>query len=456
MVRRMRIPRSKAGNISITEGPILKNVVLFASPLLLMNMVYQFYSVLDLIIVSNYCGTDAIAAIGATSFISQMIVGLALGVSTGCSVITAQAWGSGDYNRLYKAVHSGYMTALAFGTLLSILGILLSRSLLTLIGTPMDVLGGATNYLRIHMISILPVLVYNMGAGILRGVGDTRHPFLIMTITVIINLALDMLFVGVFKWGTIGAACAYVVAQFMSAILVTLSLTRVHEPYHLFLRDIAFHKDILRPNIKLGLPAGLQTWVMMSANVFVQGNINTFGKHAIAGFAAASRITGFLYVIIQGSSLIALSFMGANIGAQKKKRAKKGLVRITLFVSSIIAGLSVLFLLLRYPLLRLFTTDSEVMHYANIKLFYMLVPYTIYALVEILGGAVRGSGQSILPMVITMGMAAVRVLWILLMLPIFQSFNIPIAGYAVSWTSALIAYLVYFWRRGDRIYELQM
>ena len=164
--------------------------------------------------------------------------------------------------------------------------------MLTFMGTPADVLADATSYLRVYLISILPVLVYNMGAGILRGVGDTRHPFLFMTIAVIFNLGLSFLFVGVFKWGIIGAAYAYVIAQFLSAVLVTASLMMSHEPFRLFLRDIGFHKDVLQPTIKLGVPAGLQSCVMSLSNVFVQSNINKFGKQAIAGLAAAGRLDG--------------------------------------------------------------------------------------------------------------------------------------------------------------------
>ena len=456
MARKKRLPRRRANSINFTEGPILKNVVLFALPLLLMNLIFQLYCVLDLIIVSNYCGTDAMAAIGATAYISQMISGLALGVSTGCSVITAQAWGAGNFDRLYKTVHSGYATAFAVGAALSALGVFLARPLLTLIGTPADVLGDATSYLQVYMISTLPVLVYNMGAGILRGVGDTRHPFLFMTITVILNLGLDLLFVGVFKWGIIGAASAYVVAQIVSAVLVTASLMMSHEPFRLFLRDIAFHKEVLTPTIKLGVPAGLQSCVMSLSNVFVQSNINAFGKQAIAGLVAANRLDGFVFVIINGLTLTAMSFMSSNIGAQKKERAKKGLVRIILFSIAVVLGHAVLLLLVRYPLLRLFSTDCKVMHYASITMFYVLLPYVLFLISEILGATLRSAGQSVLPMIVTMGMAAVRVIWILAVLPIFKTFDVLVMNYSVSWVAALIFYQVYYKRRGDRIFERQI
>lgn len=434
----------------------MKNVVLFALPLLFMNLIFQLYCVLDLIIVSNYCGTDAMAAIGATIYISQMISGLALGVSTGCSVITAQAWGAGNFDRLYKTVHSGYATALAVGTTLSALGIFLSRPLLMLMGTPADVIGDATSYLQVYMISTLPVLVYNMGAGILRGVGDTRHPFLFMTITVILNLGLDFLFVGALKWGIIGAACAYVVAQIVSAILVTASLMMSHEPFRLFLRDIAFHKEVLKPTIRLGVPAGLQSCAASLANVFVQSNINAFGKQAIAGFVAANRLDGFVFVIINGLTLTAMSFMSANIGAQKKERAKRGLVRIILFSTAVVLGNAVLLFLVRYPLLRFFSTDREVMHYASVAMFYVLLPYVLFAISEILGATLRSAGQSVLPMIVTMGMGGMKVLWILAVLPIFKTFNVLVMNYSVSWIVALTFYLIYYKRRGDHIFERQM
>ncbi|MGI6616637.1 MAG: MATE family efflux transporter [Saccharofermentanales bacterium] len=456
MMRRKRLPRRRASSINFTEGPILKNVVRFASPLLLMNLIFQLYCVLDLIIVSNFCGTDAMAAVGATVYISQMISGLALGLATGCSVITAQAWGAGNYDRLYKTVHSGYATAFLVGTVLSAAGILLARPMLTFMGTPADVLADATSYLRVYLISILPVLVYNMGAGILRGVGDTRHPFLFMTIAVIFNLGLSFLFVGVFKWGIIGAAYAYVIAQFLSAVLVTASLMMSHEPFRLFLRDIGFHKDVLQPTIKLGVPAGLQSCVMSLSNVFVQSNINKFGKQAIAGLAAAGRLDGFVFVIINGLALTAMSFMSANIGAQKKERAKKGLIRIILFSIAVVFVHAVILLLFRYPLLRLFSDDHEVMRYASTAMFYVLIPYVLFAITEILGGTLRSAGQSVLPMVITIGMSGVRVVWILAVLPFFRTFDVLVMNYSVSWVFALIVYLVYFKRQGDRIFERQM
>ena len=435
MMRRKRLPRRRASSINFTEGPILKNVVRFASPLLLMNLIFQLYCVLDLIIVSNFCGTDAMAAVGATVYISQMISGLALGLATGCSVITAQAWGAGNYDRLYKTVHSGYATAFLVGTVLSAAGILLARPMLTFMGTPADVLADATSYLRVYLISILPVLVYNMGAGILRGVGDTRHPFLFMTIAVIFNLGLSFLFVGVFKWGIIGAAYAYVIAQFLSAVLVTASLMMSHEPFRLFLRDIGFHKVVLQPTIKLGVPAGLQSCVMSLSNVFVQSNINKFGKQAIAGLAAAGRLDGFVFVIINGLALTAMSFMSVT-SATKKERAKRTYSHYP-FLNCGCFVHAVILLLFRYPLLRLFSDDHEVMRYASTAMFYVLIPYVLFAITEILGGTLRSAGQSVLPMVITIGMSGVRVVWILAVLPFFRTFDVLVMNYSVSWVLRL-------------------
>ncbi len=431
-------------NINLTEGSIWKQVFAFALPLLITNLMQHFYAVADLMIVGNYSGIDAMAGIGATASIINMMIGFSLGLGTGCSVVTAQVNGAQDYDGLYKTVHTGYALALLTGVLISLAGVFCAPLLLVKMGTPADILPHAAEYLRIYFISGLAVMVYNMGAGILRGVGDTRHPFIYLSIGVVLNIALDFLFVGVFRWGVKGAGWSYVIAQTVVALLVTISLVRSLTPFRLFLLDIAFHWDVLRRALKVGVPAGLQAAIVALSNVFLQSVINKFGKHAVAGISAASRSDGIVFVLITGLTLAAMTFTGVNMGAGRYDRVRKGLRQSLVLTFFVVAAVSAILLLFRMPIALLFNADPEVVYYTTRAILVILSFYWLFALGEIMGGVLRGIGHSVFPMVISLiCMAGVRLAWIYIVLPVWNSFDVILLAYPVSWFASLLGYLIY-------------
>ncbi len=441
-------------NINLMEGPIWKQILLFALPLLVTNLMQQLYSVADLMIIGNYSGVDAMAGVGATTSIISMVIGLATGIATGVSVVTVQVSSSEDYDNLYKVVHNGYALATASGLLLTGLGIGFAPLLLQAMRTPPDILPYAVTYLRIYFAGALPVTIYNVGAGILRGVGDMRHPFIFLSFGVLLNVGLDFLFVGYFDWGVTGAAWAYVIAQLITALLVTMSLATSMTPFRLFLRDISFHSTILFRSLRVGVPAGLQSFIVALSGVFIQTFINRFGKHAVAGFSAASRTDSFVFVLVSGLALAVMTHTGANIGAGRHERVRHGLRQSLVLTFVLVASLSGLFILLRHPIASAFNPDPAVTSYATHIMSILLSTYWIFALTEIIGATLRGMGHSLFPMVVSLiCMAGVRLLWMLVVLPIWNSFDVIIMAYPVSWLISLITYLVYFKRKGSRVLD---
>ncbi|NLB50776.1 MAG: MATE family efflux transporter [Clostridiaceae bacterium] len=444
----------KLKNVNLTEGVIWKQILAFAFPLLLINLMQQLYSIADLMIVGNFSGVDAMAGIGATTSVINMLIGLALGLATGISVVTVQVNSSEDFDGLYKVVHTGYALAIVSGLALTAAGYFLSPALLQLMGTPLDILPFSTTYLRIYFLGTLPVTIYNIGAGILRGVGDTRHPFIFLALGVLLNIALDFLFVGLFGWGIRGAGWAYVIAQTVTALLVTLSLTTSMTPFRLFLRDISFHPAVLVRSLRVGIPAGLQTFIVAVSNVFVQASINSFGKHAVAGFSAATRTDSFVFVLISGLALSAMTFTGANMGVERRERIKRGLHHSLLLTFILVALLSGLFILLRRQVAAAFNPDPVVIGYTARIIVILLSFYWISAMTEVMGAVLRGMGKAIFPMVASLiCQAGVRLVWIYAVMPAWPSIDAITLAYPVSWTIHLIAFGIYLRIKGGSMFK---
>lgn len=431
--------------------------MIFALPLLVTNLMQQLYSMADLMIVGNYSGVEAMAGVGATTSLINMLIGLALGLATGVSVVTVQVYSSEDYDSLYKVVHTSYALAFVSGLFLTLIGTFLSPFLLRLMNTPDDILPYATTYLRIYFLSALPVTTYHIGAGILRGVGDTRHPFIFLSLGVLLNVVLDLLFVGFLNWGVGGAAWAYVIAQLVTALLVSSSLASSMTPYRLFLKDIAFHPPVLLRTLKLGVPAGLQAFLISLSGVFIQAAINSFGKHAVAGFSAATRSDSFVFVLVSGLALAVMTFVGAHLGAGRHDRLRKGFRQSLLLAFMLVLSLSGLLILLRQPIARAFNADPAVLFYATRIMVVLLGFYWIFALTEIIGASLRGLGYSFFPMLVSLVcMVGVRLLWIWLVLPLWNHIDAIVVVYPISWTITLLAYLAYLKKRGGKLLSFRM
>lgn len=431
-------------HVNLTEGTIWKQLLRFALPLFVLNMMQQLYSATDLIVVGNFSGVDAMAGVGATASIISLLTGLAGGLATGVSVVTVQMHSSEDYDGLYKVVHAGYALALVSGLFFTATGLFLSPVLLRVMKTPADIMPYAVTYLRLYSLGLLPVTLYNIGAGILRGVGDTRHPFIFLSLGVLLNVGLDFLFIGVLGWGVAGAAWAFVIAQLLTALMVTFSLAASMTPFRLFLRDIAFHPPVLIRSLRVGIPAGIQTFIVSLSNIFVQSFINRFGKHAMAGFSAASRTDSFVFVLISGLALATMTFTGANLGAGKMDRVRRGFHHSLILMIVLVGFLSGLLTLLRRPIAAAFNPDPRVMAHTTRIIVFFLAFYWVFSLTEVMGAVLRGANRPFFPLVANLVcMAGVRLVWMYAVLPVWKSFDAVIVAYPVSWTVLLIAYTAY-------------
>lgn len=431
-------------NVALTEGTIWKKLLIFALPLMLSNFLQQLYNTADLLIIGRFIGTEAQAAVGATGSLSNMLIGFFIGLSTGCAVVVAQMYGAEDEDGLYRMVHSSMSIALVSGVVLSVAGFFLSTPLLRLMNTPEEILADASVYLRIFFAGSIPSLLYNMGAGILRSVGDSKRPFYFLAVSSITNILLDLLFIAVFGWGVAGAAWATVISNIIAAVLVMMSLSKTDESYKLYLRDIAFHGPVGKRALKIGVPAGLQSVLISGSNVIIQTAVNGFGTLAVAGYAAAGRIDGFVWVTLNAVALAAMTFMGQNIGAGKIERAKKGLRQAIVLVVIVSGGLGAFFLIFAGPLAALFNPDPAVTFYIRQVMLYILSIYWLFGINEVIGGALRGVGRSMVPMLVTLiCMSGFRVFWVYVILPLNRTFDFMLLAYPLSYILTIIVYLIY-------------
>lgn len=434
-------------NVALTEGTIWRKLLIFALPLMLSNFLQQLYNTADLLIIGRFIGTEAQAAVGATGSLSNMLIGFFIGLSTGCAVVVAQMYGAEDEDGLYRMVHSSMSIALVSGVVLSVAGLFLSTPLLRLMNTPEEILADASVYLRIFFAGSIPSLLYNMGAGILRSVGDSKRPFYFLAVSSITNILLDLLFIAVFGWGVAGAAWATVISNIIAAVLVMMSLSKTDESYKLYLRDIAFHGPVGKRALKIGVPAGLQSVLISGSNVIIQTAVNGFGTLAVAGYAAAGRIDGFVWVTLNAVALAAMTFMGQNIGAGKIERAKKGLRQAIILVVIVSGGLGAFFLIFAGPLAALFNPDPAVTFYIRRVMLYILSIYWLFGINEVIGGALRGVGRSMVPMLVTLiCMSGFRVFWVYVILPLNRTFDFMLLAYPLSYVLTIIVYLIYMKR----------
>lgn len=431
-------------NVALTEGTIWKKLLIFALPLMLSNFLQQLYNTADLLIIGRFIGTEAQAAVGATGSLSNMLIGFFIGLSTGCAVVVAQMYGAEDEDGLYRMVHSSMSIALVSGVVLSVAGFFLSTPLLRLMNTPEEILADASVYLRIFFAGSIPSLLYNMGAGILRSVGDSKRPFYFLAVSSITNILLDLLFIAVFGWGVVGAAWATVISHIIAAVLVMMSLSKTDESYKLYLRDIAFHGPVGKRALKIGVPTGLQSVLISGSNVIIQTAVNGFGTLAVAGYAAAGRIDGFVWVTLNAVALAAMTFMGQNIGAGKIERAKKGLRQAIVLVVIVSGGLGAFFLIFAGPLAALFNPDPAVTFYIRQVMLYILSIYWLFGINEVIGGALRGVGRSMVPMLVTLiCMSGFRVFWVYVILPLNRTSDFMLLAYPLSYILTIIVYLIY-------------
>ena len=448
----------KRENVNLTEGVIWKSLLTFTLPLLLSALLQQLYNTVDLLIVGRFAGKIDMAAIGASGAITVLVVALFMGLSTGASVLVAQHYGAKDRAALSKVVHTNFAIALYGGLVLTIFTVIFTPQFLAWIDTPPEVMGPAVRYMRILFAGLIPVMVYNMGSAVLRSVGDSVRPFNFLAIAAGLNIVLDLIFVGAFKMGAVGAGIATVLAQSVSGILVLLSLLKTTDIYRLRMKRIRFHKESLERIVAIGLPAAVSGGLISLSNVIIQAQINVFGAQAIAGVAAASRVDGFVFTSLEAFALAITTFVGQNIGAKKPKRLKSGITTALVMTLLFVASVSSILVIFRTPLMKIFTSEKDVIFYGT-KMIVILAPfYVIFSVTEVLSGAIRGSGTAVPIMIITLiGMFIIRLGWIFTAMPMYKTIDIICWSYPISLVFTCIMTLIYYfkgkWRKNMDVPE---
>lgn len=430
--------------VTLTEGPIWKAILLFALPVFAGNLLQQFYNTFDSWVVSRFLGDSALAAVSSSGSLVHMMVGFFNGVAMGAGIIIARHFGAKEYESMRKAIHTDVAFGLTSGITLTILGVTLTPTILRWMGTPSDVLPQSIRYFRYYSYGVLFSVMYNIFVGILHAVGDSRHPLYYLILSTAINVVLDLLFVGYYRLGVGSAALATTISQGVSAVLCCIHLLRTREPYRLTLRRIRFDWGSLKTILRFGLPSGVQNSVIGFANLVVQSNINSFGTAAMAGCGAYSKLEGFVFLPITCFTQALSTFVGQNLGARNHTRVRKGVgFGITCaIISTELVGIT--FYLLAPDLIRIFNDVPQVVdfgtrHMRTVCLFYCLLGFSHSA-----AGILRGAGKSAIPMFTMLGFWCVlRVSYITVAVPYFNRLETVSWAYPITWSCSTIVFLIY-------------
>ena len=431
----------------ITEGVIWKQILIFFFPILLGAFFQQMYFTADTIIVGRFVGTQALAAVGSTGALVSLINGFFLGLSSGATVILSQFYGANDRRGVDEAVHSGFLLALILGLVTMLLGLSTGPWILRLIRTPESCLADATVYVRIYFCGAIASMIYNMGSGILRAMGDSRRPLVFLIVTCFTNIGLDLFFVVVLKLGIAGAAIATVPSQYISALLVVICLGRLPSDICLRGRKLRLNPHLLRRILIIGIPAGLQFVMFDLSNLLIQSGINSFGDVTMAAWAAFTKADCFSWMISGAFGVAVTTFVGQNFGAQKYRRIRQS-VWVCLGMSfAMIGTVTVLVLRWRHLLLGFFTTDAEVIRVGAYVMMWIVPFNVLFIPVEIFGGTMRGTGYSVVPTAIScVCICCFRVLWASLVVSRWHVIELLCITYPLSWFLAAVMFLVTYLR----------
>ena len=449
-----------SSNRGITEGVIWKQILLFFFPILLGSFFQQMYNTVDTIIVGRFVGTVALAAVGASGPILSLINGFFLGVSSGATVILSQYCGASDRDGISKALHTGLALAIALGLVITAAGITFAPRILRLIGTPEGCMDDAVVYCRIMFGGALFSMLYNMGSGILRAMGDSRKPMIFLIVCCAVNILADLLFVWILDMGVTGAALATVLAQAVSAGLVIVTLLKQPGEGRLEIGKIRFYSRLLISILQIGIPAGVQLMMFDFSNLIVQSSINSFGEAAVAAWVAYGKADGITWMISGAFGVAVTTFVGQNFGAQKYDRMRRSVWVCMGLGVLLMGGFGLLAFFFREPLLGLFTTDREVIAIGARMMARVVLFNVVFMPIEIFGGAMRGTGYALVPTVIMiLCVCLARILWVSLVVSRFHTIETLCLAYPVTWIlCAAVFAVVYFRGRWltDRITALGM
>ncbi|MCM1056411.1 MAG: MATE family efflux transporter [Firmicutes bacterium] len=427
------------------NGPLAGKILLFYFPLMLSGILQLLFNAADIAVAGQFAGNEALAAVGSTSSLTNLIVNLFIGLSVGANVLVARFYGAGQTDELKSMVQTAVATSVIGGSILIFVGFFVSKPALTLMGTPSDVIAHSVLYMRIYFAGMPFMMAYNFGAAVLRAVGDTRRPLYYLLIAGVVNVLLNLLFVIAFQMGVAGVAVATVISQAISAFLVIRCLIKTDSVYRLELKGMRIAGDKLVKMVQIGVPAGLQGALFSISNVLIQSSVNSFGKIAMAGNTAGSNLEGFVYTAMNAFHQASISFCGQNYGAMKYKRVAKALFICLGFVTVVGLVMGSGAYLFAGTLLKLYSPDAEVISYGILRMSYICVPYCLCGMMDVMVGGLRGMGYSIMPMIVSLtGACLFRVVWIYTVFQRYRTLECLYISYPISWALTFLVHLVCF------------
>lgn len=441
----------------ITEGVIWKQLLIFFFPIVIGTFFQQIYNTADSIVVGRFVGKEALAAVGGSvNQIVNLVVEVFVGLTSGASVIVAQFYGAKDKKNLNKTLHTSYAFGIVTGFVVAVVGLLVTNTVLELMKTPQELMADSRLYLHIYFCGMIFNIIYNMGASILRAVGDSRRPLYVLMVTCGLNIVLDILLVVIFRLGVMGVAIATVSCQGISSILVTAMLMKEHPLFQLKLREIRFYRVSLNSVLRIGIPAALEATMYTIANLIIQVFVNELGTDTVAAWGTFAKIDAVYWMVVNAFGISITTFVGQNYGAGKVKRMRKS-VGICLGMSYAGAILvSGALYALAGPLYRLFTTDENVVRIGVDMMHFLLPSYFMYVVIGILSGALRGAGRVLVPMLLTCGgVCLIRIVWMFGVFPGHPGINTIMLSYPVSWGITAGLFIIYYFRKFPKVKNVQ-
>lgn len=431
--------------IDMCNGPLLGKILLFALPLILSGNLQLLFNAADTIVVGRFAGSEALAAVGSTGPVTNLLVNIFIGLSVGTNVLAAKYIGSGQKKQLEEVVHTSVAASLISGIILAVIGILVAEPALKMMSTPENVIDQAVVYMKIYFAGIPVIMLYNFGSAILRAVGDTRRPLYYLTAAGIINVVLNLIFVVCFQMDVAGVALATVISQAVAAFLVVQCLRKEETDYRLSLNKLRLHPEILKKMIQIGLPAGVNSSLFSISNILIQSSINSFGSVVMAANAASQNLEGFVSASMNSLYQTAISFSGQNYGARKYRRIWKvhNINQVLCFLIGVLVG--AIFLYFHDFLLRLYTTEEAVVEYGFLRLSIICSTYFLCGMMNVVVGTLRGMGYAMVPMLVSItGVCVFRVVWLATIYKAFPTLECLYISYPISWGITLLVNFICF------------
>ena len=437
--------KNKSYEMDMCNGPLLGKILLFAVPLKLSGILQLLFNAADIVVVGRFAGSHALAAVGSTSSLINLLINVFVGLSVGANVLVARYYGAQKEKDLSETIHTAIMTSIVSGLFLVIVGVAAARPLLELMGTPEDVLSHSVLYMRIYFVGMPVLMLYNFGSAILRAIGDTRRPLYFLFIAGVVNVVLNLFFVLGLGMGVDGVGWATVISEHISAILVMKSLMTAEGPLKLHLKKLKIYKKKLIQIVKVGLPAGVQGAIFSISNVLIQSSVNSFGSIAMAGNTASANVEGFVYTAMNAVYQTNLSFTSQNLGGGKYTRINRTLYICLAVVTAVGLVLGTAAVFGGTELLGIYSSDPEVIHYGMLRMSIICSTYFICGIMDCMVGSLRGMGYSMVPMFVSLaGACGLRVVWIFTVFAAYRSLEVLDISYPISWTVTAIAHMLTF------------